>query len=332
MRGAALDYAYSDIVFNGGARQIGEQSPEGALFVNTGYGVGDVGHVMRLGESVGSTTASWIAFAIAIDGAAPQYSVALSYDEMIYQPGALATDHVGAPNPSRRVAECVVRPGRLDFGSRTTVATWTPTQPLLLENVGGAPLRFLSPRVEIIGPHRTDFNYARAVTPELAPGESSEAAITVAFNPSEDGLREATLRITTNSPTSPTILVPLVGLGTPHGLNITPGALDFGAVGKTAAGTTRGLLVENFLENSLRFSAITITGDGYSLEGDLSYELLGGFPREWVVIFNPTQAGGYGPALGNLRVESNDATLPEINISLSATVVEKPIAAWFLVQ
>ncbi|MGE3807125.1 MAG: FG-GAP repeat domain-containing protein, partial [Gemmataceae bacterium] len=93
--GGASDRGYAEIVFSSNGNGLTES---GATFVDTGFGGGKaIEHVMRIGDSTGSTTADWVAFQYA--GTPPDQTVAQTSDSH-YDVGAVIANHLGAANPT----------------------------------------------------------------------------------------------------------------------------------------------------------------------------------------------------------------------------------------
>jgi microcystin-dependent protein len=99
--GGSSDRGYADIVFSADADGLIEGT---ATLVNTGFGVDDVQHVMRIGDTVGSTPADWVAFEH--NGSAPNFGIAGTTDGA-YALETVITDHLGATNPTSTAAPAV---------------------------------------------------------------------------------------------------------------------------------------------------------------------------------------------------------------------------------
>ncbi|MEM1041544.1 MAG: choice-of-anchor D domain-containing protein [Bacteroidota bacterium] len=111
------------------------------------------------------------------------------------------TDAPDAPNLS-------IAPGTLNFGAVEVGETVTRT--LGLRNTGTAPLTVQS--LALGGPDAADFELATDPSPVVL-GPGGEAAAEVAFSPSSEGGKSATLRIASDDPDTPTTTVALTGAG-----------------------------------------------------------------------------------------------------------------------
>ncbi|MEZ6146917.1 MAG: hypothetical protein R3B91_16165 [Planctomycetaceae bacterium] len=118
--GTVGDRGYAPIVFSGTAEGLTET---GATFVDTGFGSDDVIHMMRIGDSIGSTTADWVAFELDDASVPPDFLIEFSTDPA-YEVGAVITDHLGASNPTSAMAPAlhvIIDNGDVGY---STVGTW----------------------------------------------------------------------------------------------------------------------------------------------------------------------------------------------------------------
>ncbi|MBX3386543.1 MAG: choice-of-anchor D domain-containing protein [Phycisphaeraceae bacterium] len=99
-----------------------------------------------------------------------------------------------------------------DYGL-VRVVNHTRLRTFTVVNDGWAALLLIgSPRVRISGPHASDFKLAQNLpTGSLLPGQRAEFA--VRFNPSDNGLRVATVTIASNDPWAPAYSFQVVGFG-----------------------------------------------------------------------------------------------------------------------
>ncbi|MEZ6052399.1 MAG: hypothetical protein R3C02_13575 [Planctomycetaceae bacterium] len=107
-------------MFSGTAEGLTET---GATFVDTGFGSDDVIHMMRIGDSIGSTTADWVAFELDDASVPPDFLIEFSTDPA-YEVGAVITDHLGASNPTSAMAPAlhvIIDNGDVGY---STVRTW----------------------------------------------------------------------------------------------------------------------------------------------------------------------------------------------------------------
>lgn len=100
--GGSSDRAYASIVFSSDADGLTES---GAVLVNTGFGTDNINHVMRIGDSTGSTASDWVAFDYQDSPASlpPDFVIEDSTDAN-FEAGSLVTNHLGQSNPTSTTA------------------------------------------------------------------------------------------------------------------------------------------------------------------------------------------------------------------------------------
>ena len=106
-----------------------------------------------------------------------------------------------------------VTPALLDFGSWPWDGGPTAPLPVRIENTGAGPLEFAGVGIEIVGGSSGDFQIVPSVSkdPILA---GADRTVSIRFDPSDNTVKTAVLRITTNDPDAATVDVPLKGTGT----------------------------------------------------------------------------------------------------------------------
>ena len=130
-----------------------------------------------------------------------------------------ATGQVGVPQTD-------VSSSSLDFGGVPVDNRTAPHfRDLIATIVNQASCNFCDVNITnlaITGPQASDFSLVSPPALPYAIGAGSHLDLTVRFNPRDEGLREATLTITTVDPAHPSIVVDLSGTGlipgitTPH--------------------------------------------------------------------------------------------------------------------
>ncbi|MFN8537727.1 MAG: choice-of-anchor D domain-containing protein [Thermomicrobiales bacterium] len=197
-------------------------------------------------------------------------------------------------------AQLSVTPSTLDFGNQT-VNTQSVSQTVTVKNVGSGPVTITS-TTPVLGNNPADFLVvADTCQPggndvTLAAGET--CTISVLFQPSATGARNAQLTITSNAPaTGSTVAVSLLGFGVTSGpaISFNPSSLDFGSIPVNTS-ATRTITVTNSGTAPLIFnaSAVTLTGSAaYSLTGNTcnGVTLLPGESCTVGVTFAPTTQG-----------------------------------------
>ncbi|MFC7132673.1 MULTISPECIES: choice-of-anchor D domain-containing protein [Salinibaculum] len=144
----------------------------------------------------------WVALASTPDPSTNQVTVSLSATEF----GHLGVFGEAGTTPT---GDITVTPTSLSFG--TSEVGTVATLPVTVENNGTADL--VVNDQTIAGTAADDFSIVGGATSfTLAPGETRD--LTVQFVPSSATLREATLTLTSDDPTTPTLDVPLSGTGT----------------------------------------------------------------------------------------------------------------------
>lgn len=119
---------------------------------------------------------------------------------------------------------------------------------------------------------------------------------------------------------------PELQVATAEGLDLMGGSssLDFGSVFQDRT-RSRRILVRNWGTQPLTVSSISLSGanpDAFSFTGSSAFVLQHG--EAAVLVVNLVE-GGVGPRSAILRVQSNDAVVPILDIPLTATVTNQPL-------
>jgi hypothetical protein len=142
-------------------------------------------------------------------------------------------------------------------------------------------------------------------------GAGNHLTLTIRFNPTNAGVRTATLTVSTDDPANPTLTVGLTGTGLLPGISAAPRPLIFGPtvfdpVCSPTCGANANEVITNNGQTELLLDALTFTGSAFSGPGPtspVSRVPLGNSFTE-VVTFHPT--GGLARAVtGNLHVQDN---------------------------
>jgi probable HAF family extracellular repeat protein len=190
--------------------------------------------------------------------------------------------------------------GGLDFGSQP-LGTPSGAQSVTVTNQGNGPLDISS--ITVTGGSASEFAVVPAVTmPQtLAPGAS--LPISLVFTPAGAGPRSATLTIAHNAPGGSST-VSLTGSGVGAVLQLTPGALDFGAEPVGLNGTL-AVLLQNTGNAPMTIGKIAFKGaegSDFSLATDdvTGRTLQPGGITLLNVRFSPTATGSRSAALAIL--------------------------------
>lgn len=128
----------------------------------------------------------------------------------------------------------------------------------------------------ITGSNASDFSL---VTPPAFPApvaETSSLSLTARFDPSDGGVRTATLTISTDDPANPSFVVTLTGTGLLPGISAAPSPLIFGPtvydpVCSPTCGSTQSEVITNPGQAELILDIINLTGDpAFSAPGPTS--------------------------------------------------------------
>jgi len=204
------------------------------------------------------------------------------------------------------VSHIVVDPTSLDFGSAALAESNQLT--LTLSNTTGATVTISS--IRSTGPA---FTVVDGTSFQLPPGASRTLA--VQFSPKSPGERHATLTISSNDITQPSISVPMsaVAVAMPR-ISVEPSNLDFGAVtiGRPVQLT---LTLRNIGKLDLAISTIRSTEPAFTVVGDTAFALPAGASRTLTIQCSPKNPG---QRRATLSINSNDVNQPTLNVPMSA--------------
>lgn len=220
MDGDASDRAYAPIVFSSDGDGLTEP---GAVLIDAGFGAGDsIGHVMRIGDSEGSTAADWVAFELT--GNAPEFLVAASTDPA-YRTGAIITDHLGETNPVDAFVPLLLSIDMASMAENGGVATATVTR----SGVTGQL------RVDIVSDDTTEATVPASVL-ILDQNNSATFPVTAVDDMIVDGTQSVRITVTATGHGARSELIDVTDDDTP-GLTLTIAANEI-SEGDGAAATT----------------------------------------------------------------------------------------------
>ena len=205
-----------------------------------------------------------------------------------------------------------------------------------ISNTGTADLSGLA--FEVSGLHAGDFRVVPAAASTLAPGSSG--SFTVVFTPSAEGIRNATLAISSNDADENPFLIPLQGIGTVASITPVPAisvsvaggatlghgsaAFAFGSLDVLATPMAQEFTITssgNARLESLSASLIGVHAADFSVSSPLPATLGSGASTSLTVSFKPN-AAGLRTAL--LRIVSNDPARSPFDINLSGIGLTAP--------
>lgn len=229
----------------------------------------------------------------------------------------------GLAPPAPAVA---LTPTSLSFGDQMVGVSTHRT--VTVNNTGNAPLNIS--RVDVAGMNPNDFPLKENACPAQVPA-GANCAFTVAFGPTESGVRSATLVITDDAVDSPqSVALSGTGVILPKPLvSLTPTGLSFGdqAIGTMSGSQT--VTVKNYGYETLNINSINIAGTSFgdfALTGpgnNCGPSLPAGAWCNISVAFKPTAAG----ELRAVVEIDHDADVGDRFVQLSGTGVAPPAPA-----
>jgi hypothetical protein len=242
---------------------------------------------------------------------------------------------LGADSPSPEIYDIgpfefqsalTAAPSSLDFGARTVGSGPSEDQRVRLLNLNASTLDFTGAGVQIIGASSPEFSLTDVLdlTP-LSPGETRD--LLVAFDPSSGGTHSAELQITTDDPTTPSLVVPLAGTGLVPGISVAPVSVEFGLWDVDAGpAAPHAVTVSNTGITDLNVLAVTLGGADsaeFAIAADTGQSVLSpGASREIEITFDPSSVGAKA---ATLAIVSDDAAEPLVSVLLSGTGIGKEV-------
>lgn len=183
------------------------------------------------------------------------------------------------------------------------VGTTSSAQTVTLTNSGNATLDVTS--IAINGTNADDFAETNACPATLPP--ATNCAISVAFTPSAEGTRSASLSVTDNAAGSPQS-VSLRGTGDAAVVTLSPTSLSFGAqpLGTTSAAQTVTLI--NTGNETLSITGLTVSAGFRKASQTCSQTLAAGAACTVQIEFTPARGG---PITGTVTVTDNAPGSPQ---------------------
>jgi hypothetical protein len=206
---------------------------------------------------------------------------------------AIRTQIVSLSGSGETPAQDNLSPLSLNFGPQT-VGTISAAQTVILSNNGQATLTAI--RVQSGNP---DFVFTTTCGASLQPGSS--CGIQASFAPHATGPDAGTLMVVDANRTQS---IQLNGTGTLANITLTPGSLNFGAVGVQISSTTQALLLSNGSTGTMSSISLGMTGP-FAETNNCGTSLPSGGTCTISVLFSP---GVTGIQNGVLTVTSADVS------------------------
>jgi hypothetical protein len=212
-------------------------------------------------------------------------------------------------------------PATLDFG--TVLTGSTSEKPLDLHNAGGFTLQATGVTLTPAESGDPSFSADPISGQEVEPG--SDFTWQVHFDPTQDGVHQATLLLRTNSNGTPTVQVQLTGVSYSYEVSIAPTALDFGEVQVGTRSTPQSFVVTNDSTIAETLSLGTLSPDGgFSMTpSESTVQLAAGEAATFQAVFAPSAPGAAQATLPILPCPTCAAT----SIALSGVGVDTILVA-----
>jgi hypothetical protein len=213
-------------------------------------------------------------------------------------------------------ADALVRlaPALLDFGG--VGIGETRTQQLRLENAGDGPVTVEA--VSVSGGAELSATVARALPATVEAGDALGINVSYAPTSAAELMGEVAVR---TGPVVETVRAAVIGRGQGPRFRVDPERLFFG-VEQQAGEYRRAVLMVNEGSSDVRVTGLSVSGDPeFALAPGVGLPARLGSGESLVaqVLFRPQALGEY---TGALRVESNDAALPVVEVPLSGGMAE----------
>ncbi|MEW6419944.1 MAG: choice-of-anchor D domain-containing protein [Nitrospirota bacterium] len=222
---------------------------------------------------------------------------------------------IGIPNIS--VTPTSYNFGNVNLGSSSSPITFA------VSNTGSANL--VIGTISITGTDASQFSKQNDTCSGQTLAPSSSCTINVVFSPASKGSKNASLLIPSNDPDTPTLNVPLsgIGVGIPN-ISVIPISYNFGNVNVGSSSTPQTFTVSNTGTGDLIIGTISFAGTDASHFGKQSDNCSGqtlapSSNCTLQAVFTPTSAGSKS---ANLTIPSNDPDTPTLNVPLSGTGVQ----------
>jgi cytochrome c553 len=233
---------------------------------------------------------------------------------------ALSGTGAVAPQPSLSVA-----PNSVNFGN-VTVGTNSASQTITLTNTGNAALNFGS--IALSGPNAAQFGRAGTCSVGVPVAAGASCTLVATFSPVALGTVSATVAVTSNAPSNPT--VPLSGTGTAVPTPVaalSPAAIAFGNQTVGVGSAVQSFTLANAGSAALAIGSVTLSGAGaaqYAIaSNDCPASLAGAAQCSIGVRFTPAAIAASAAQLDVVSNASNGAQ----HAAVTGTGVSQPTAS-----
>ena len=203
----------------------------------------------------------------------------------------------------------------LSFGNQP-LNTTTASKPVTLTNDGNQDLNIT--QIAVTGTNASDYNFSGPTLPIKIPASSS-VVVQVAFTPSANGARSASLVITDNAPNSPTS-IPLSGTGVAPTCTATPSSINFGNQTLNTQSQAQAITVSNTGTAPCVISTVLLSdiqNFGFTLTSGTPVTIAPGSSSQINVTFTPSALVSF---TANLTITDNAPNSPAI-VSLKGSGV-----------
>jgi FtsP/CotA-like multicopper oxidase with cupredoxin domain len=215
-----------------------------------------------------------------------------------------------------------VSPTALAFGTQRVATDATPqTVTVSTSGTGG----YLIVSAALAGAAPADFAQTTTCTGQQRPGDT--CTVTVTFTPRALGARAATLVLTTSSPASPTVSVPLSGTGAAPVAALAPASLAFGRQLVNVASAAQSIAVTNTGTLPLDVAGVALGGahaGDFAAASGCSAPVAPGGSCAVAVTFLPSATGARA---ATLTVTTSDPARPALTASLAGTGIAPLLTA-----
>ena len=213
-----------------------------------------------------------------------------------------------------------VAPTTLAFGNQV-VNSASAAQVLTLSNTGTGPLNINS--ITITGANPGDFSRTTTcgttLAAPVAPATSTTCTISVTFKPTVTGARAASVTISSNDVTNPTLTVTMTGTGVTPVAGVAPATLTFASQQVATTSAAQAVTLSNTGTAPLAITSIGFTGTNpgdFAQTNTCGASLAAGANCAINVTFTPTAAGARA---ASLSIVSNDPVRPTITVAVTGT-------------
>ena len=144
----------------------------------------------------------------------------------------------------------------VSFGEQR-VGTRSPTQTLIVRNPGQDPMRVTNLRK--VGTHPGDFRVTAPSVP-FSIGAGNFVSVTIAFQPTGAGLRNARLEMSSDACVNPKLSIAMVGSGAVAKVLVDPNPIDVGSSPVDVQGAPVSVTVSNTGGAPLKITAVQVLG------------------------------------------------------------------------